>query len=124
MKIKIFIVSLFLSFSAIADSATALRKGEVAPFDGVLITADKSKELRQIEKDNGILKKQKVTLKELNLVLSQQRDLWKGESAENFKRYKKEQIKGNFRGVVGFLIGVLITSAGVYAGAQVIKAAK
>lgn len=121
---KIFIISFFFCFSVMADSAVALRKGENAPFDGILITKEKSKELRQMEKDKKVLEKQKVTLTELNSVLKQQREIWRKDSEENFKQYKKEQIKGNLRGIWGFLVGVLVTSAGVFAGAKIIKASK
>ena len=118
---KVIILSFFLCSSVFADSAVALQKGQIVPFDGILITKEKSKELRQIEKDNGVLKKQKTTLQELGKVLELQREVWKESSNENFKQYKKEQFKGNLRGIWGFLVGVGITSFGYIIAKETIK---
>jgi len=100
---KILILFL-LSFSLCAGEIQPISKGQEAEFSGFLITKDFEKRLRTINEENKLLERKNVTLERLGNVNE--------DIAQHYKkRASKAELRGDLKGIGGFLLGVLVTGA-------------
>lgn len=98
-----------------AIDVTPIKKGESAPQDGFFVDAENMKALRKINEEKKILTKENIKLKDLALINEQRIDTYKEFAKKAEDHASWEKTKGNFKGMGGFIIGVLATSVAAYA---------
>jgi len=81
---------------------TTLKKGDVAPYDGILSDAAQMKEFRQINEDKKNLELQNLKLKDLSAIQDERVELYKSE-------LKSSEARSFWKSVGYFTLGVLIT---------------
>lgn len=88
---------------------TVLKKGDAAPFDGVLSDAAQMKEFRQINEDKKNLELQNVKLKDLGDIQEQRIDLYKQEVQRVREDLSRSEKKAFWQSAGTFVLGVLVT---------------
>ena len=76
---------------------------------------------KKINEKKKLLKKENVKLQDLQTINEQRINTYKEFAQESEKELYKEKIKGNVKGVWGFILGVLSTSVAAYAAIRVAK---
>lgn len=108
------LLSFFLSCSiAFADEVKVVKKGDVVPYDGVLFTKEKEREIRtEIE----VSEKKIITLKRLNdlnekeiELLNRRIELYQRKTKEIVDLQLQEDKYGNVKNALYFISGALIT---------------
>jgi hypothetical protein len=104
-----FIISLMLCINfCYAESVKVVKKGETVPFDGVLFTKEKEKEVR-----NNIENSEKkiITLAKLNEldIINKRLELYQNKSRELADREVKNENNTFLKNSLYFLSGALIT---------------
>lgn len=98
---KILLIFLF-SFSLLAGEIQPIQKDQKAEFSGYLITKEFEKNLRTINEKNKLLERKNVTLERLGQVNE--------DIAQDYKKKaSRAELRGDLKGIGGFLLGVLIT---------------
>jgi len=118
---KILIILLISISQCLAIDVTPIQKGEKAPANGFFLDTPNMKEVRQINEEKKVLKKENVTLKDLNSINESRVDTYRKLSEESEKALSWERTKGNGKGIVGFVVGVIATSVAAYAAIRVSK---
>lgn len=118
---KLLIILLISISQCFAIDVTPLKKGEVAPKDGFFVDTENMKQLRKINEDKKVLEKKVVKLEDLAAINEERVGAYRKLSEESQKQLRWEQTKGSFKGVGGFVIGVLATSLAAYAAIKVVK---
>lgn len=119
-----FILTLLISCNFVfAEEVKIVRKGEIVPYDGVLFSKDKEKEVRT---DLDVSEKKIITLKKLNElnekeieILDKRLQLYQKKSTELTELQVKNEKHTSIQNVVYFISGALITGV---IGYGVIKA--
>jgi hypothetical protein len=119
-----FILTLLISCNFVfAEEVKIVRKGEIVPYDGVLFSKDKEKEVRT---DLDVSEKKIITLKKLNElnekeieILDKRLQLYQKKSTELAELQVKNEKHTSIQNVVYFISGALITGV---IGYGVIKA--
>lgn len=88
-----------------------LNKGEAAPFTGALVTPEKLNDMRVVDEEHKILKKQNLALKDLQIVLEERLEYHKGLAKEYKADVNRSEFKRFWTGVAYFTLGVLLTNA-------------
>jgi hypothetical protein len=83
-----------------------LKKGDIAPFEGILSDAAQMKEFRQINEDKKNLELQNLKLKDLSAIQDERVELYKSE-------LKSSESRSFWKSVGYFTLGVLITGLAV-----------
>lgn len=99
--IKLLLIFL-LSFNTYAQTATALKKGDKAPFNGILITEEKAIELDKAERKVLVLSDLRIADKELS-------EHYRQSAKDAHKKLNKAKFEAYTSGAIGFTLGVLIT---------------
>jgi len=116
MKILVILIcSINLTF---ALDVTPIRKGQAAPDNGFFVDQENMKGFRKINEENKLLKKENLELEELSFVNNKIEKNYQDRLDFASKEITKEQIKGNLRGVWGFVLGVAATSLAAFAAAK------
>lgn len=118
---KILLIILFSISTVFAQNVQTIKKGEQAPSDGFFVTKEQMQKFVNTDKENVLLKKKIVKLEQLQFVQKERITLYKNRVEVLDKQLSWEQTKGSFKGIGGFFIGVLATSAAAYAAIQVSK---
>ena len=118
---RLLIVLLFCITQVFAIDVQPIKKGHKAPEDGFFVNPPNMKKLRKINEDKKILEKENLKLKDLSAIQDQQIDNYRELSKESQKELRKEKTKGNFKGIGGFVLGVLATSLAAYAAIRVTR---
>jgi hypothetical protein len=79
-----------------------LKKGDIAPYDGILSDAAQMKEFRQINEDKKNLELQNLKLKDLSLVQDDRVEAYRSE-------LKASESRSFWKSVGYFTLGVLVT---------------
>jgi len=117
-----FLIVILISISQVfAIDVIPIEKNEKAPEKGFFIDTENIKELRKINEEKKLLKKENVKLQDLQTINEQRINTYKEFAQESEKELYKEKIKGNVKGVWGFILGVLSTSVAAYAAIRVAK---
>jgi len=95
------LIALLIVRLAHADM-TILKKGDVAPYDGILSDAAQMKEFRQINEDKKNLELQNLKLKDLSAIQDDRVELYKSE-------LKSSESRSFWKSVGYFTLGVLVT---------------
>jgi hypothetical protein len=109
-----FVISIILCLNfCYADSVKVVKKGETVPFDGVLFTKEKEKEVRNNVENS---EKKIVTLAKLNEfnekeidILNKRLELYQNKSRELADREVKNENNTFLKNSIYFLSGALIT---------------
>jgi hypothetical protein len=96
------IIALLIVRLAHADM-TLLKKGDPAPFDGIISDAAQMKEFRQINEDKKNLELQNLKLKDLSAIQDERVDIYKSE-------LKSSESRSFWKSIGYFGLGVLVTS--------------
>lgn len=116
------IVLFFLIIQATkAEDIIAIKKGNPSPIDGFVITKEFEKDLRQINEDNKLLKRQNLVLKDLQVTQEDLVSLHKENTRNAQKELEKEQIKGFFKSTLYFVGGIILGGAISYGLSKVYK---
>lgn len=118
---KLLIILLFSISQCLAIDVTPIQKGDPAPQDGFFIDSPNMKEIREINEKKKLLEKENIQLKDLAVINEQRVDTYKDYAKKSEEQLGWEKTKGNFKGVGGFLLGVLATSVAAYAAIRVSK---
>ena len=104
--IKHVIILFFLIIhTAWGQDIQGIKKGQASPIDGFVISTDFEKELRQINEDSKILKRQNILLKDLQVTQEYMVTLHSERASNAQKELEKEQIKGFFKSTLYFIGG-------------------
>ncbi len=104
-KIKILLSTLLITQVALAD-ITAIKKGDVAPYEGVLFSTESANELRKEKLDYNFALKEKDNLTKENGLVYQRIEL----ANKEIERLNKENTKSTIFGLpTGFVGGVVTT---------------
>lgn len=95
------LVALLIVKLAHADM-TILKKGDVAPYDGILSDAAQMKEFRQINEDKKNLELQNLKLKDLSAIQDERVEVYRSE-------LKASESRSFWKSVGYFTLGVLVT---------------
>lgn len=114
--------------SALANQSVELDKGQPAPYPGVLLDKEKSKEIRDelIEKD-GLVKTNESLNKSIQLYRSnedlqnQKSDILLKQNIELTKTLNDTRSVSGWEKVGFFILGVAITSAAVYGASKLAR---
>lgn len=86
-----------------------LKKGEIAPNDGILVDAAQMKEFRQTNEEKKLLNLENLKLKDLSDINSQRIDLYKEQVKQSTDALSSSERKGYLYNVGFFVLGVVIT---------------
>lgn len=86
-----------------------LKKGDIAPSDGILVDAAQMKEFRQLNEDNKNLELQNVKLKDLGIIQEQRIDLYKQEVQRVTEDLSRSERKAFWQSAGTFVLGVIVT---------------
>jgi hypothetical protein len=104
------LIVLLLTFSfACRSEITALKKGDVAPFEGALVSVDQMREFREHKTKLDLEIKQNEALKTLNLRLEEKIDFHRAETRQVERELTKTRFKGNVYNIGYFVLGVVLT---------------
>ena len=118
---KLILIILFTINTAFALDITPVKKGFIIQKEGFFIDKTNMKELRQINEDRKVLDRKVAKLEDLAVINEQRVEIYKKLSQESEDALRWEQTKGNFKGIGGFIIGVLATSIATYAAIKIVK---
>lgn len=116
--ILILVTSINLCFAIDVDP---IKKGEPAPKDGFFIDSNNLQEMRQINEEKKLLEKENIKLEQLRVTSENIEKNYQERLDLASKQITKEQVKGDLKGIGGFLLGVLATSAAAFAAAKVLE---
>jgi lipopolysaccharide export LptBFGC system permease protein LptF len=88
---------------------TILKKGDTAPFEGVLVDAPQMKEFRQINEDKKNLELQNLKLKDLALINEERVELYRVQSELLNKELSKAETRSFWKSIGYFALGVVVT---------------
>lgn len=110
---KLLISFFLLANIALADEVKIVKKGDTVPYDGVLFTKDKEREIRT---DLEISEKKILTLKRLNdlnekeiEILNKRVELYQKKTKEIVNLQLQEEKYSNAKNALYFISGALIT---------------
>jgi hypothetical protein len=118
---KILLIILFSITNCYAIDVTPVKKGDIVKTDGFHIDQPNMKKLRKINEDKKVLEKKVTKLEDLAAINEQRVETYKKLSQESEDQLRWEKTKGNFKGIGGFLVGVLATSLAAYAAIRISK---
>lgn len=123
---KIIYILLF-SFLANAEDATALKKGDKATFDGILISQDKAQEIKNtsVERDNLLqindsLNKSLILQSQISDLNQQKVNILQDQDTKLAKSLQDSQSMNNWEKIMWFSLGFIIPVAGFYGVRQAI----
>jgi len=88
---------------------TALNKGQVAPYEGILVDAEQMKEFRKINEDKKSLELENLKLKDLSIINDQRIDLYKTEVKRVTEDLSRSEKKAFWQSAGTFVLGVIVT---------------
>ena len=110
---RFLMLSLLLSLSVRAEDTFPINKGEASPVDGIVMTTDKARSLKNELLDKDMLVKQVGIYKLNEELLNNQVALWRTQSDSLSKQLTDE--KYSFWSNTGFfLLGVAVTTGLAY----------
>lgn len=112
MKKLLVVISVFL-LSAQLFAATPLKKGETAPFSGILITKTEEAKVAKLKAENELMKK--LAFKRKELIFNQQKRI---DILE--KKLQQRDVSGLAK-TLYFIGGVLATGASVYLAGRLVR---
>lgn len=118
MKLLILFI---ISFNLPAQTLTPLEKGQPAPYSGHLADKKAMENFRTTNEENKLLKQKEMKLEELQIIKDEKIKYYQTESEFFQKELRKEKVSGNFKGIGGFIIGVVATGVAAWAAIQVTK---
>jgi len=118
---KLLLIILLSISNCFAIDVTPIKKGEPAPANGFFIDQPNIKKMRKINEDKKVLERKVTKLEDLAVINEQRVETYKKLSQESEDQLIWEKTKGNFKGVGGFLVGVLATSLAAYAAIRIAK---
>ncbi len=104
-----------------AIEITPIKKGEVASYEGFLVSPAEMQKLRQINEEKKILEEQNIHLKDLQIVNEKRLGSYDEAYTKVSKDLRYEAFKGDLKGIGGFFIGVAVTTITAYAVTKTIK---
>lgn len=108
MKILINILLIF-SMNCYSQKLEIIKKGEKAPYDGILADKKQMEKFREINEKKKLLEKQNIELKDLALT-HEERIKFHQENANFYKKELRIQESRTFWAKVGyFTLGVVVT---------------
>lgn len=116
---KILIILLFTISTAFAQNVRQIKAGEAAPSDGFFVTKEQLQKFVDTDQDRELLRLKVIKLEELQVVQDERINLYRSRITEIDKELTRSTRRGSFKGIGGFVLGVLATSAAAYAAIQV-----
>lgn len=110
MKAIILSICLVLSTVTFSKEMAVLKKGDAAPFDGVLSDSEQMKEFRQINEENKLLKLENLKLSDLSAIQGKKEDLYKLDIDNKQSQIVRLERREVWLTAGAFLIGVIATS--------------
>jgi hypothetical protein len=107
---KLLIVLLLTLALPCRAEIVALKKGDIAPFEGALVDVNQMKEFREHKTKLDLEVKQNEALKTLNLRLEEKIDFHKAETRAVEKELTKTKFNSNLTNIGYFVLGVALTS--------------
>jgi hypothetical protein len=98
-----------VTLTANSQDIVALEKGEVAPFSGALVPPEKLNEMRKVDEELVITRKQITSFKELNAVNEEKIDFYRVTASDYRDELRSERTKNVFKNAGYFLLGALLT---------------
>ena len=95
----IFILSINLTY---AQDAVSIKKGEIAQFDGILLTKERAEEAMKAEKSNIVLKDLRIAQEELT-------EYYRQDARIQRRKLSEAQFSGFMSNTLYFVVGVLVT---------------
>jgi len=105
---KYLLIVLLIMQTSHADMA-ALKKGDSAPFDGIISDAAQMKEFRQINEEKKLLELQNLKLKDLSAVQDERVELYKRQASSLNDEIGKAESRSFWKSIGYFTLGVLVT---------------
>jgi hypothetical protein len=118
---KILLIFTFFLNYAYAIDVVPVKKGDTVQEDGFLVDPSGMKELRQINEDKKLLERKATKLEDLAVINEERIETYRKLSKETEDQLRWEKTKGNFKGIGGFVLGVLATSVAAYAAIRISK---
>lgn len=97
-----FILIFLLSFNTYAQNAVTIKKGDKAPFSGILVTEEKAIELDKAHRKVLVLEDLRIHDKELA-------EHYKTVAKDTQKKLNKAKFEAYTTGIIGFGLGILIS---------------
>jgi len=121
MLLKILFTILISINLCFAIDVTPIKKGTPAPEDGFFIDNDNIKKMRKINEEKALLEKETIKLEQLRITNESVNKIYKTQLEDASKEVTKQQVKGDLKGVFGFLLGVVATSVAAFAAVKVLE---
>lgn len=86
-----------------------LKKGDTAPYNGILVDAPQMKEFRQINEEKKLLELENLKLKDLSLINDQKVGLYRNQTEALSKELVRSERKAFWQSVGTFALGVIVT---------------
>lgn len=118
---KIILITLLLLNSVYAIDITPIKVGEPAKYDGFLVSSEEMKKFRQINEEKKLLAEQNIHLKDLQVLNEKRLAVYDEAYTKVNKDLRFESLKGDFKGLGGFFIGVAVSSIAAYAVVRTLK---
>lgn len=118
---KMLLIALLLLNNLYAIDITPIKTGEPAKYDGFLVSSEEMKKFRQINEEKKLLAEQNIHLKDLQVINEKRLNSYDEAYTKVSKDLRFESLKGDFKGLGGFFIGVAVTSIAAYAVTRTLK---
>lgn len=119
--IKYVLIFCLTTSHAFAIDIEEIKEGQPAPKDGFFVDAENMKKFRKINEEKKLLETKVAKLEDLSVVRNNQIQLYKNLNNSLESELAWENFKGDMKGVGGFLLGVLATSAATYVAIEVVE---
>ena len=120
---KVFLIILCLVFSQLtfAGDIQSIKKGELSPFDGFVITKEFEKKARQTREESILVRRKNLTLKDLQVVNEGRIEFYKDNYKKAHKELQKEQFKSFWKTTFMFIGGIAVGAGVFYAASKVYR---
>ena len=112
---------MLMSFNLIAGEMVVLKKGQPAPFDGIISDAKQMKEFRQLKENNKNLKKVKLKLEDLAYVRDRKIKFFEQESDQYRTSLRRTQFRSFWSNIGYFTLGVIVSGLASKAAMETIR---
>lgn len=112
MKKLLVLFILFITVSAMsAESMVILKKGQIAPYDGIHLDSNQMKKFRKAHEEKELCVQKSASQKELIKIQELEKDYYMDKHSKLKDTHEKYKIKSFWAKTGYFLLGVVITGA-------------
>ena len=118
---RLILVFCLLISQAFAIDVIPMNKDDKAPEKGFFLNTANMKQVRTYNEERKLLKRENIELKDLAVINEKRVDNYRKYSDGLEKEIAWEKTKGGWKGIGGFVVGVIATSVAAYAAIRIAR---